>query len=1139
MELVGEPSRVDDGRYCYLFVDGRTRPKPLYLYVAVFTQHHSLEKVESTQSLRDLVEKVDGAVFGQFLALFSAKEIAPQAFSALANGFASALPSPGSSPLGVFCWPSDPSDVFLTPDRGFMLLRNATGWALAKDQTIVAIAGGGSNGVEMTATNPGPVDWDFEQGLLTLGASNELSLQICGRTIANNVAVTVSVDHNSPLYGAWTLTSVLAQSSPTLPFGFSYSLQPSAAVTTTAGSFDLSLFYPLLDDAGLKAFAGQQIVLTVPPDGAPEFVLPECKDPVSSAFRTALGEPVLLQRPAPNQPLSFCQQVSPDGSVFFAPTGLWLASVARAGVTQFDIVCGLSGLESLTLQSGDGLLFVPDQCAAVATSAPGGGASALTPHLRWADATLNSGPQATTAYVAPSPSGKQGIRFARHSQAVPLFAITAEPDGLLDAVDPASWTLAAPTAKCAFPMVPYGAVTAFAGGPTAELLQAVEGAILAPKREAIILATASAQTGTPSTTTAITPQGFMLSYGSDGELTNIQFAACADGTDAIAIAFASKSPWAKAINDALGAAQPFIVISLQDPTSKDQITSGLVMDGWKLDLTFASPADAVRGAYGSILIIKGAGAAVSQLIANPTVWGGRTPFTESTIDTAGEILSGYLADYIAQTRLAYDDGAGVIDFGDFLQVVDNPAWTGVLVLNAPIDLPNCPSEVQAMLIGADLQGGPIGAHHIIATPGRIAVTSGKALAASSFDAVVHYLRPGTSLRDIAQDSVGTLPSTGTDQFLLLHLRAVFRNQSLKHFRSAAALVISTMFGESVAAVSLDGGIVVGTNAVVIEGIMHRRGTGLPTYAFAAPSSTASVFYLASAAVDYLLVDKVDADIVQVSSPAPVTTTTTVTFKLGGWMRMRCNPTFDAISYDAIGIDGLKVIMTYAIGAAQQAPTFAFDTASLSLSCAHEALSSTNAGATQHSPTANLFRDTSLVAQWPLRLGELIVPSPGQLPADLGFQPISLPPGVLETPSLGASWFGLKLCLSLGSSGTASTPQLLSAEILLAWPTTVAGADAPSISVTPFFKLIGPDGKSFEFEVDGVIRLGIAAVRLRVRDPSAAEPYFVLELQGVGLTVLSRTLPMNGGATIYLAGVEGAADSRRLGWFGGVGSAQRS
>lgn len=1133
----GSVASLHDGRLAYGFTDSSRTTAP-FLYATLIATPGAAAGQPVCQGLSDLVDAVDGVDFGQFLVCAAGTKVSKDDARWMIQGFADALPMPGAEPTGAFIWAANAAEVLLDLDRGLLVTKAASGWALLAQSPNIILPANAATAFLLNAEQPGDGDLQVTLDTVQIGAARPISLSVgTGSPISYSVRLIADFG-TTDACGGCVLTAVLGDVGRQLRIGFAFLLEASPSVTSPSANAPVTQFYPLFDKPGTDALTGVEATISAPFSGTATLSLPADQGPLSSGYRTSLGDTVQLQ---PGKNARMEATLAGDGSLSFAPYGTWTATIARSGVKTFELICGLSGLETIQMSAGDSFNFFTEKPALVyATEQRQAGGTPAPPHLRWAP----DGSGATTAYVAPQ-AQNGSLVYAKHSQLLPLFAVTANSSGLLLAIDPGEWTLASPASSaCAFPMAPYGGLSPFRSPADVSTLQALEGGLFAPLRESIITTAGSAGAADPKLT-AVTPQGFVLTFGASG-LSELQFAASPTTGDAIGVqltpaaaaATAAGGGWQGAFERALADAKPFIVISTNPEGSGGLLTPSLAMDGWQFDLTLAEPTDAATGHYKAILIVKACAGSLSSYIGNPKTWSERAAFNDDTVDQDGEILAGYLQDYIAQTRLAYAGGAGCRDFADFLELIDNPSWTGAIILNAPIDLTNCPPDIQAMLIGTDLGGGPLCAHHIVASPGRLKVDNGLAIAASSFDAVVTYLRPGVSLGAIAHNQLGLLPSTSGDQFLLLHLRAVFKNAVLKHFQSAAALVVSALFGEQVTTGSLDGLPTAGTNAMVVNGVMHIGADGNPTYAFVSPSGSPGVFYLNSTAIDHVLVNKITTDL-QLGGP---NADTVVTFHLGGWMRMRQSVDFDLLSYDALALDGLKVTMSYRVGSGAPPPRFALDTADITITPSVEMLVTTEPDPFAALPTGHLFRSGSLVSQWPLRLSSLEIPLPSQTPEGMGFQPVTLPTVTNAAAPLGDDWFGLRFSLPLGSRGMAGTSQLLSAELLLAW--TVVPADRTTAptggAVVPYFRILGPDGAPLHIDIEGVITVGIDAVHLRTTNPGTTDvPEFALVLQGIGLTVLSKTFPMNGGATVYLGGTGGTGPQRGLGWFGGLASGQTS
>jgi len=178
------------------------------------------------------------------------------------------------------------------------------------------------------------------------------------------------------------------------------------------------------------------------------------------------------------------------------------------------------------------------------------------------------------------------------------------------------------------------------------------------------------------------------------------------------------------------------------------------------------------------------------------------------------------------------------------------------------------------------------------------------------------------------------------------------------------------------------------------------------------------------------------------------------------------------------------------------------------------------------PLTNLYRPDSLAGQMPISFSSLIIPVPGTKPEDLGYFPVAQngrPPVTLM------QWYGMVFSLSMGNTGASGSAALLSAQLLLAWDNTAKASDPPPVQV--YLILSGPNGVPLQLVIEDVIKLGPKSLQLII-DTSGVNPKYLLELQSIGLTILSQTFPSGGMANLFLAGFTDDNAQRSLAWFGG-------
>lgn len=908
-------------------------------------------------------------------------------------------------------------------------------------------------------------------------------------------AVAIGVDAGTP--GEITFASNPGPGFEALRAGFMYSAVPMPTLGPAEAVTAATFFYPLFDPGGpMPGDLSMSVTLGPWPgeDGLPRqlSVAVGGAGAFDSAFRTTVGGALSL---GPGADLVLQPALCGDGSWYLMPSG----SVTVASPSTTTLVCGLSGMETLTLPVAATIQF-------------GAGAAGL-----WASA---SGGQ--SAYVFPANPlayqtawmsvSTQGASYAVQSPGAPFFT-----GGGSSILLPAATLPGVSVPSSPFPIVPYGGIAAMPAGPGTSLegYAAFEANGLAPKREAIITGGSAAATGLTGSPPAVTPQGFVV--GQSGSRPVIQFGAI----ESTQVSFSGDI--VDDLLSSLTAAQPFLAItSFQSSTAPPETTA--TMDGWAFDLTM--PSGALAGTqYTTVMIVKAAGAAIAQLAASPATWTDYAKYNDTSRDPAGLNLSAYLTNYIRQAQRLH--AGGDTDFESFVDLVEDPDWSGVLYIAPAIDISECDASLQPLLVGVS---DACYAHHLAIADNNVSTTPTETAnfqQTSAVSGLVAYVRPGTSPTQLATGSAVYVTIGTTYDFQVLLLRAVFANSTMTTFQSAAQVVIGSLFGDTVVN-SPVGAPVGGCNVIPLVGTAHiGTGSGGTTYALGVPSGYVGVFYLNSAAVNQVTLNKASALLQTVGAGA--TAQTQLVFNLGGWIGLRANPGgADLLSYDTVAVGGIILTVTYEVGGSPIDPTFAYDDSALLVAALQELETPADADPVLGSPGYNWYRAGSFVAGMPVSVNALTSVQNGQTPTGLGYQPVSIPGGV--EPTFSEPWYALVLDLTMGTNGAAGSGALLTAQLMLAWAPGGAGGVPPAVAM--YFGIQGPDGFSLDLSLEGALTLGARSVSL-LQNGAA----YTLVLQSIGLTVLSKTFPSGGQLDLYLAGFLDEQQHRALGWFGGYSTAQ--
>jgi hypothetical protein len=276
-----------------------------------------------------------------------------------------------------------------------------------------------------------------------------------------------------------------------------------------------------------------------------------------------------------------------------------------------------------------------------------------------------------------------------------------------------------------------------------------------------------------------------------------------------------------------------------------------------------------------------------------------------------------------------------------------------------------------------------------------------------------------------------------------------------------------------------------------------------------PVGLASTFYLQGAGFDMTTIDAVTTTMASQQG---------LDFVFAGWLEMRAYPGFDLLSYASIAFRNYVLHMSWDENGNV---TFTADDSGVAAVLQTEVPVGQAQTMPAQMPGVNIYRPGSLGGTMPLSINQLVVNGGGTAPKDLAFLPVKTTPATGSAPDFTKPWLGLVCDLDLGSNGAVGARALLSAQFLFTW-----APGAPDGGYAVWFKICGPDGFPLSLDIEGVVKLGAQTLTLFLNQGS-----YVLGLNNLSLTILSKSFPGGGAADLYLGGfVDGT--QRGLGWFGG-------
>jgi hypothetical protein len=791
--------------------------------------------------------------------------------------------------------------------------------------------------------------------------------------------------------------------------------------------------------------------------------------------------------------------LAPDGA--FSLT----ATPAHSSGADFadELLLGLSGLESAQVRPSGTLVvfdagrpsFAPHACPD--GTVPGDGTTLLT------DA-------ATTAWacVLPATAGQPGLLYYAQPRQSPLFTGTGSAVMSFQEV-PAARLASYEAGDQGWPATfPVGAYSGVARA-SAAAARVLEQAALAPLRRQLItghlpgLDRAAADTdappGTGADVLAITPRGLAVTLAPDfSAITGVVLASLPGGAE---LRLAPRGAWTD-FEAALFSTQLFFVVS-SPVTFLQQVSCvppfAVNLDGWRFRL---DPGQWRAGPSPTLMIWKYASRSVEELVADTAAWG----WQDVARDAEGSLkpTQKILKDVIAAARLSQQHDPGSTEAQFYREVIADPAWNGVLFLNAPVDLADLPADLRFAAAGLD--PGRVLAHHVGFSqtpfdPATVPIT----LETTSVFGLIDY-------RDVA----GLVPESSTPfAFRTARLSVRFANARLADFAAEAELSLNRLFGASL--IKQDP---VRGNNLVLTGALQRS-AGAPAYTFALSGQNS--YNVQNGALTGAEITSVRVE--TLTSPTP--DRVTASFALGGKLRFFAPEGFDVFGYGpapapAQGkppVDGWLAFSQLVL---------ALDFPVSDPSRQAWTVSETGVGFDLASSAA---RPDSLMSCFPVAPRAIIAspdispagqPPSGVSPEDLGYPSIVTP---LEQTPMTPPWYGLVLTLDLGGLGALAGGAGLTAEILAAW---MVGTSPEDLPVYVGLKLPGTPTRGGEFPLQGVLRLGFRSVSFSTYQQDGKRAY-LLQLSRLALSALGLSIPP-GRLDVSLFGGPQGRSTGQLGWL---------
>lgn len=506
----------------------------------------------------------------------------------------------------------------------------------------------------------------------------------------------------------------------------------------------------------------------------------------------------------------------------------------------------------------------------------------------------------------------------------------------------------------------------------------------------------------------------------------------------------------------------------------------LVVAGWRFRLSPTVWGVERDPLHPVLMIVKFATGSLRALALDPGSWTQpRAAWIDGSVEKAAAVLREMIADADAQVAAATTGSPSPLQpFVD--RVLDDPAWNGVLVLNAQVPLDDLPPELLGLAAGIDATR--FRAHHVGVSVSPVGVdTTARALSlgATPLFGLIDYQDP----EDIEH-------TYGEFDFKVLLLRILFQNSAVADFASRVELFVNVLLGDPVTLVPS-----AHYNNLILDGT-YQRTPGGGQYVFA--GAQAGRFLSASQVLESVEVQRAQFNTLAGGD------TVTSRFTLWGRLRFRQLEGLDLFSFGPeqplpstpvidgfLAFSGLGVDMTFQQADPAGTRAFAVDVASVAFDGA-----------------GSVAREGSFFRRFPLQLAGLARGEPGTVPRDRGLLAVRTS---LYQPALTEGWHALVFTVDLGTLGALAASAGLTTGLVAAW-----GPSMQTAAVNVGLQLPGVQSIGQLLPVEGVLGLGFQGIELDTSAAPSGGLSYILRLRRFYLRLLGWQFPP-GQADVYLFG----------------------
>jgi hypothetical protein len=593
----------------------------------------------------------------------------------------------------------------------------------------------------------------------------------------------------------------------------------------------------------------------------------------------------------------------------------------------------------------------------------------------------------------------------------------------------------------------------------------------------------------------------------------------------------------KELRDALQSNQLFMVATEAKPLGT--FLNKITIADWPFTINVGKGSE--QGNFGNVLIFKFAEGSLESRVKDTKSWSNASTFNQYPL-----LVSNWISSFIESTKLSAQTDPR---YNNFLQIVQNPLWNGILALKVDIGVQNFPDDLKGLLAG--IKRDEFYAHHFGLEVNFIEpdLKGQLSLPKSSLFGLINYVdKDYRAQQDIAehmnsdpfvfsvQEAASPVQNAaGTQElydFKVLTLQVVFENSDIKDFTSKIQLVTTAWFDEPAQLDTGNMGNSLMNQTIEFNG-SYEKHNGVNTYTFVTRPDQTYKFLLNSQTMNYVELIKAQFYTItdQTKDNPPLATDAdkekiSSRFVFWGYMNFKLVESFDLFSFgdtpaqkntskQGLYFANLAVNMDFMLDNVTGDATdrvFIFNPERMSFDI-----------------SLSTPRVNSLFTNFPINLAGLIYSKKDDdsKPSDLGYLPVIIQsPVPVAGQSLTEKWYSLLYNLNLGSMGALAAKAGFVSQISTAW-----SPDTTVKRLTTGIKLPGMGGQK-TLSLQSVLSLNIQSFTFySTKDAETSEKIsYLLKFNNVKLSLLGKKLPGAADTQFILFGDATGVDKTTLAWY---------